>query len=120
MRPFLPAIVSPLLDMVRKAEEAENPPHRTSLRNLEFLLERILADEEMPEDKANRWIGFVQGVLAARGILNVDAERNATRQVFHAYYASIGVKRPESAELETENPPAPRAQPSGTVGIEGR
>lgn len=39
---------------------------------------------EIPEDKANRWLGFVQGVLVCAGIMDIEAERDHTRPMFHA------------------------------------
>lgn len=38
----------------------------------------------LSEDKANRWLGFVQGVLTAAGLLDVEVERDHTRPLFHA------------------------------------
>jgi len=54
---------------------------------------------EWPVDKTNRWIGFIQGVLFSNGTLDVDEERDFTRPLFHAYYDSIGVERPESVTI---------------------
>ncbi len=39
-----------------------------------------------PSDKMHRWLGFVQGVLAARGAIRVDEERNYTRPIFQELY----------------------------------
>lgn len=41
---------------------------------------------DYPFDKMNRWMGFVQGVLAAQGIIDVDAERDVTRPLLHALH----------------------------------
>ena len=38
------------------------------------------------EDKANRWLGFVQGMLTVAGLIQVDAERDYTRPLFHAIH----------------------------------
>ena len=38
------------------------------------------------EDKANRWLGFVQGVLTVAGLIQVDTERDYTRPLFHAIH----------------------------------
>lgn len=42
--------------------------------------------EEMSEDKANRWLGFVQGMLVAAGVIDLDTERDWTRPLFHKLY----------------------------------
>jgi len=50
----------------------------------------------MPEDKAARWIGFVQGCLAMRGMINVDEERDFTRPLFHQVFMARTGKIPET------------------------
>ena len=39
--------------------------------------------DELSEDKANRWLGFVQGVLTVGDLIQVDSERDFTRPLFH-------------------------------------
>lgn len=39
---------------------------------------------DLPEDKANRWLGFVQGVMIAGGVLDIEYERDYTRPLFHS------------------------------------
>ena len=41
---------------------------------------------DYPFDKMCRWLGFVQGVLAVQGIIDVDTEREYTRPLFHKLY----------------------------------
>jgi len=36
----------------------------------------------MPIMKANRWFGYIQGVLIERGFTTVEIERNLTRPLF--------------------------------------
>lgn len=38
----------------------------------------------MGEDKANRWLGFVQGVVITAGLTSIEIERDFTRPYFHA------------------------------------
>ena len=38
---------------------------------------------EIQEDKANRWLGFVQGVVISAGLATIDGERDFTRPLFH-------------------------------------
>ena len=47
----------------------------------------------LPLDKLARWVGFVQGVMAAHGVLDVDVERDRTRALFHQAYGALGVGR---------------------------
>lgn len=52
-----------------------------------------------PADKTGRWLGYVQGCLAVRGLLDVDAERDLTRGDFRTAYALLGLEAPETIEL---------------------
>jgi hypothetical protein len=48
-----------------------------------YLLQNI---DTMNLDKAARWVGFIQGVMAANGVLDVTTERDRTRPIFTAAY----------------------------------
>ncbi|MDT8925306.1 hypothetical protein RBE51_21155 [Pseudomonas taiwanensis] len=39
-----------------------------------------------PFDKLSRWMGFVQGVLAVKGLVDVDEEREFSRPYLHAVH----------------------------------
>lgn len=39
-----------------------------------------------PTDKLNRWLGYIQGVLIAYGILNVNEERDYSRPLLHSFH----------------------------------
>lgn len=63
---------------------------KTSARHLEWMCREILRDILiMPLDKMGRWVGFIQGVMAANGVLDVDAERDRTRPLFNEALAAI-------------------------------
>ncbi|BBA65589.1 hypothetical protein [Xanthomonas phage XacN1] len=53
---------------------------------IDLCSEAIRFGHTYPSDKMHRWLGFVQGVLAARGAISVDEERNYTRPIFHELY----------------------------------
>ena len=60
---------------------------RLSLANLLWMCQTgVVEASHMPEDKASRWLGFVQGCLAMRGMIDVDVERTVTRPLFHAVH----------------------------------
>ncbi|AUG85261.1 hypothetical protein DIREPILLOW8_61 [Vibrio phage Direpillow8] len=59
----------------------EQPEYPLSESHLVWMLEQITM-EYMPRTKANRWLGYVQGVMVAKGFINVQDERNRTRPVF--------------------------------------
>lgn len=50
-------------------------------------------------DELSYRLGFVQGALAAYGLLDVDAERDRTRPIFHAAYAAMGLAKPATIEV---------------------
>lgn len=41
-------------------------------------------------DKLSRWVGFLQGVLIERGVLDVKFERELTREIYKPIYEELG------------------------------
>lgn len=77
----------------RAAEASEDP--RLSLDNLVWLCERAREpDLGLPLDKISRWLGFVQGCLAMRGLISVDEERDLSRPLFHDACRKAGERVP--------------------------
>ncbi|WPH64841.1 hypothetical protein [Vibrio phage vB_VpaP_SJSY21] len=62
--------------------EFENPEDPLRMSHLKWMLGQICL-EYMTETKSNRWLGFVQGVLASSGTLDVQLERKRTRPIFN-------------------------------------
>lgn len=56
----------------------------SKLRGL--LVEAITNGAKYPLDKLHRWLGFIQGVLAMKGVICVEAERNFTRPLLHSFH----------------------------------
>lgn len=50
--------------------------------NLLFLL-NVIKQEHMDSVEANRLLGFIQGILVCKGLLDVEQERNRTRKIFN-------------------------------------
>lgn len=48
--------------------------------------EVIEKHQKYPFDKLSRWMGFVQGVLASKGLVSVEEERNYSRPFLHAIH----------------------------------
>ena len=55
----------------------------------------------LSSDDASRGLGFVQGCLAMRGLIDVDAERNVSRPMFHGAYRARSGEVPESLQQPT-------------------
>lgn len=76
---------------VKEAAAGTDVPH------LRWMCETAQADgHTWPEDKLSRWLGFVQGVMTARGLLTVAEEREFSRPLFHAAYQAAGSACPPS------------------------
>lgn len=75
----------------------------TTRKNLRWMCAKCLEEiDNWPTDKISRWIGFVQGVLAAQHHLDVSAERDRTRPFFHEAYEAMGLDRPQTSEMPKE------------------
>ena len=53
--------------------------HRSHLL---WMLYQILEDTQQSFSKKHRWLGYVQGVLCFTEVLDVDEEREFTRDIF--------------------------------------
>lgn len=74
---------------------AEDP--RLSLSNLLWMCDTGIAQgDSLPIDKISRWLGFIQGCLAMRGLILVDEEREVSRPLFHAAYRAQTGAVPET------------------------
>lgn len=76
------------IDIISKNEQLfsglQNRATASSLISL--CSEASLNMDDYPFDKINRWLGFVQGVLCAVDIIDVDEERNFTRPLLHSIH----------------------------------
>lgn len=54
-----------------------------SKEHLFWMLEEIEYNEEQSLTKKHRWLGYIQGILIAFSILDVDEERNITRPLLN-------------------------------------
>ena len=89
-----------LLQIIPQQPDPSDSP--TSIANTKWMAEHCISNlETMPIDKLNRWIGFIQGVLACHGLLDVRTERDRTRPFFHAAYAATGQATPVPQERQT-------------------
>jgi hypothetical protein len=62
----------------------------TDLGHLLKMCQEGIENTTMLDDKASRWLGYVQGVLASKGLIDVDEERRFTRPLFHEAYRLMG------------------------------
>jgi len=87
-----------ILLKVTKDPLAENP--RLSIENLLWMCEEgINSGDALPFDKVSRWLGFIQGCLAMRMLIDVDEERDISRPMFREGYALTG-SLPETLERQ--------------------
>lgn len=59
----------------------ENPSEPLSDTHIAWMLTK-LSDVDMSETKKHRWLGYIQGCMAYRGLITVNEERDNTRQIF--------------------------------------
>lgn len=60
----------------------QNEKDTDSYGHIVFMLCEIVKGE-MSETKSNRWLGYVQCKLEAKGLLDVPSERERTREIFN-------------------------------------
>lgn len=60
------------------------PAYCTKDSLMRLATEAIENTSRYPYDKLNRWLGFIQGILAVKCVIDVDAERDYTRPLFHS------------------------------------
>ena len=73
--------------IAKNADKLSGLPNKCDGNHLLRLCKEAIENaHEYPFDKMCRWMGFVQGVLAVQGIIDVDKERDYTRPLFHALY----------------------------------
>ena len=70
-----------------------------------FNLIRMLQTLELnidtwPIDKSNRWLGFIQGILCFKQLIDVDEERDFSRPLFHDYYKNNNIEIPITINLK--------------------
>jgi hypothetical protein len=86
-----------ILSAPKNHPDESNP--RLSLLNLLWMCDTIKYRHfDMNEGKINRWIGFVQGCLSTRGVIDVDEERDVFRTVYHGALEAAGMPLPNTLE----------------------
>lgn len=80
-----------LLDAIGSIDSDDDSPKLPDKCDVESIYklctEIFYYGDTYPFDKMNRWLGFIQGVLAMRGIISVDEEREFTRPLFHSLHS---------------------------------
>jgi hypothetical protein len=71
--------------------ERRSAPSKLRGTHLDWMLDQI-KQGIVVGTKAHRWFAFVQGVLAERGAVDVDDERDRTRPFFKAMLTAAGVE----------------------------
>jgi len=85
--------------MLMATEDSGDERPGTSPSSLLAILEEAMEEYDMSVRGLSTRLGFVQGVMAARGMITVDAERDRTRPFFHAAYAAKGGAVPPSVAV---------------------
>ena len=55
--------------------------------------------QDWPDDKSSRWLGYCQYFMINNGYTTVKNEREYSRPMFHDAYAKMGIRKPESVQI---------------------
>lgn len=88
---------------------------KASADHLSWMCKELLEKLDVfPVDKTGRWIGYIQGVMASYGLLDVDAERARTRPLFaEAYRLLSDTAHPSPSSASTMDDPRRSTVESG-------
>ena len=65
-------------------------------------IKAIGSPDDFTAEKMSRWLGFVQGILFANGIISIDAERDYSRPILHKAYLDSKIDIPKSIDINQE------------------
>ena len=57
--------------------------YHTDYNHLAWFLLQIIKDYNQSITKKSRWLGYAQGILVKSGMIDVNEERNFTRDIFN-------------------------------------
>lgn len=80
-----------------------DPTDITAPAYLISMCRTLIEQTSMYDDKHSRWLGCVQGIMLANGMLTRDRERDLTRPLFHQAYQEMGMPVPESIQIDLVN-----------------
>jgi len=87
------------ITMMEKYHWVAKQSHSKNRDKIMSMCERGINTPDMHTDKMSRWLGFIQGVLYADGLLNVKMERDTSRKLFHDAYQKSGIEIPDSITI---------------------
>lgn len=80
-RGFYPTLCHRYHEILEDNKEIEGVDYNT--KHLQWMLEELQYNREQTVTKKHRWLGFIQGVMIANGLITVEDERNLTRGIFN-------------------------------------
>lgn len=78
---FYPELLDRYRDILNAAEDWVGPD-KAGRTHLLWMLDELESRHEQSLTKKHRWLGFIQGVMIANGLMAVDDERDRTRAIF--------------------------------------
>ncbi|ATS94025.1 hypothetical protein P13BB106kb_p041 [Pectobacterium phage DU_PP_V] len=83
---FYPEIINRYIGVLKEnsifLQPTPSPDYPFLEEHLYWMLLELLDNPEQSLTKKHRWLGFVQGVMAYKGYLDVQEERDLTRGIF--------------------------------------
>ena len=79
--PFYPPLCRRYRDLLN-AEPKEDPDNPMHEGHLAWMLQELQL-RRMEQTKKHRWLGYIQGIMVSKGLISVQEEREATREIFN-------------------------------------
>lgn len=79
--PFYPPLCKRYRDLLN-AEPKEDPDNPMHEGHLAWMLQELQL-RRMEQTKKHRWLGYIQGIMVSKGLISVQEEREATREIFN-------------------------------------
>lgn len=87
------------INILQPIENIDIHLDKVSNKNLLWMANKI-STGDMLTDKASRWLGYIQGVMATKGYISVDQERDFSRPLYHLAYGNMNLDIPKSEECD--------------------
>lgn len=79
--PFYPPLCKRYIALLN-AEPKEDPENPMREGHLTWMLQELQL-RRMEQTKKHRWLGYIQGIMVSKGLISVQEEREATREMFN-------------------------------------
>ena len=98
-QPLHYALSETLKGLLDKLPTEDDQMGELSFPHLRWMCDTAMSNVAIwPVDKTSRWVGYIQGVMVVRGVLDVAEERDRTRPLFHKAYSQMNQNIPDTLQ----------------------